>query len=154
MSTRNPRDLENREATSRPKMWRPPELLPSPTPIEGWAFRWIRVSSMGEADPSNISLKLREGWEPVKAADHPELKVYSSSTGRFAGCVEIGGLVLAKTPQEFVDQRNAYYGNMNEQQMDTVNNSYFKEFGPETQPFREGKTKVERGSKFGSGQLD
>ena len=147
-----PRGLEDREAAARPTSWRPPELLPSPTPVEGWAFRWIRVSSLGEADPTNISVKLREGWTPVKAEDHPELKVFASPTGRFAGCVEIGGLILMKTPQEFVDQRTAYYENITRQQMETVDNSYFKEFGPETQAFKERSTKVDRG--FGSGKLD
>lgn len=149
---RSPRELENRETALRPTSWKPPEMLPSPNKEDGWEFRWIRVSTLGESDPTNLSMKLREGWEFVKAADHPELKMFASRNGMFEGCVEVGGLVLAKTPTEFVQQRQAYYDNINKTQMESVDNSYFREFGPETQPFRERKTKVVSG--FGSGKID
>ena len=151
MGTTN-RESDTRESGSRVKSWRPASLLPDPNLSPGFSFRWIRVSSLGEADPTNLSSKLREGWEPVKAADYPELQIQSATSGRFAGCVEVGGLLLCKTPTEFVEQRNAYYEDITKQQMDTVDNSYFKEFGPETEPFRERKSKVAKG--FGSGKID
>jgi hypothetical protein len=62
---REKRDMVTREETLRPKKWQPPQLLPDPEPEEGYAFRWIRLSTLGNADPVNISSKLREGWEPV-----------------------------------------------------------------------------------------
>ena len=65
------RELENRDATQRKMTWTPPQTLPEPEPREGWGFRWIRVSIMGQADPTNTSAKFREGWEPEKAEDQP-----------------------------------------------------------------------------------
>ena len=72
----------NREATTREKVvrkraWTRPEVLPSPNPEPGYAFRWVRVATQGQVDPTNVSSKLREGWEPVKASDHPEITVVS-----------------------------------------------------------------------------
>ena len=67
------RELENRESAQRNKVWTPPQTLPAPNPQAGWVFRYIRTSTMGVADPQNTSAKFREGWEPVKAEDHPEL---------------------------------------------------------------------------------
>ena len=76
---RRSRDLEAREQASRPKMqWTPPQLLPDPEPEPGYAFRWIRLSTLNNPDPSNISAKLREGWEPVKASTQPKLYAMSS----------------------------------------------------------------------------
>ena len=66
---------EERSETTRPETWTPPPLLPDPTPQKGWAFRWIRTSMVGKADNTNVSMRFREGWEAVKAEDHPELSV-------------------------------------------------------------------------------
>ena len=65
------RELDTRQVMQRPEAWRPPEVLPSPDPREGWSHRWVRTATMGAADPSNISSKLREGYEPCKAEDYP-----------------------------------------------------------------------------------
>jgi len=107
---RTSRELDLRDTNQRVKSWSPPTLLPTPAPQDGYAFRWIRISTMNQADPTNLSSKLREGWEPVKLSDHPELKLYSTDTSeRFKDNVVVGGLMLCKTPKELVDQRNAYY---------------------------------------------
>ncbi len=87
------RELESRETAQRTKTWTPPQTLPDPAPQPGWVFRYIRTSTMGTADPSNTSAKLREGWEPVKAEDHPELMHMSDPNSRFKGNIEIGGLL-------------------------------------------------------------
>jgi hypothetical protein len=71
MAERTPRELETRAKFERPKQWMAPELLPTPNPEPGYAFRWIRTAILGKTDPSNVSSKLREGWEPVKASEHP-----------------------------------------------------------------------------------
>ena len=81
--TRTSRDLETRAKLERPKQWMPPQLLPDPTPEPGYNFRWIRISTLGEADPRHISSKLREGWEPVKASMHPEIQMMAGQTSRF-----------------------------------------------------------------------
>jgi hypothetical protein len=143
---RDKRELDTRAASTRPAKWMPPQLLPDPTPEPGYAFRWIRVSTLNAADPINISSKLREGWEPVKASDHPEIRLFGSTSGRFPDAVEVGGLLLCKTPVEFVDQRNAYYSGQAESQMQSVDNNYMRENDPRMPMFKERSTKVTFGT--------
>lgn len=148
MAERTPRDLESREKAERPKMWRPPELLPNPNPEEGYAFRWIRVSTLNTADPMNISSKLREGWEPVKASEHPEIQLMNTGDKpRFPDSIEIGGLILCKTPVEFVQQRDAYYQKQTDSQMQSVDNNFMRESDARMPLFRERRSEV----KFGRG---
>ena len=78
------RKLETRDKSSRKKHWQRPETLPSPTPRPGYTHRWVRVSSRGTVDATNVSSKLREGWEPVKAIDHPEVTLVDIEQERFA----------------------------------------------------------------------
>ena len=147
MAERTPRDMDTRAKTERPKKWMPPQLLPDPKPEPGYAFRWIRVSTLGNNDPMNVSSKLREGWEPVKASEHPEIQLMGSGAGRFPDSIEIGGLILCKTPQEFVDQRDAFYRQQAEGQMQSVDNNFMRENDPRMPLFRERKTEV----RFGRG---
>jgi hypothetical protein len=144
--TRASRDLTSRERAERPKAWRPPETLPMPDSRPGWTHRWVRVSMMGDADPSNISSKLREGWEPCKAEDYPELKFHETPGGRFPGSVEIGGLLLCRIPEEFMKQRAEYYLNQNRQQMESVDNNFMRENDARMPLFSERKTSVTFGN--------
>lgn len=145
---RLPRELEVRAKMERPKQWMPPTLLPDPTPEPGYAFRWIRIATQGQDDPSNVSAKLREGWEPVKASDHPEIQLMATgSKPRFPDSIEIGGLLLCKTPIEFVDQRNAFYQRQADGQMSSVDNNFLRENDPRMPLFKERRSEV----KFGRG---
>ena len=121
------REIESRENNVRKKTWAPPETLPSPKPQDGWVFRWVRTSMMGQMDPTNTSAKMREGWEPVKAEDHPELMFSADPNSKFKGNVEIGGLLLCKAPREMADQRDAYYRDAAKNQMESVDNSFMRE---------------------------
>ena len=136
------RDLNTREAAERPKQWLPPQLLPDPTPEPGYAYRWIRISTLNKADATNLSSKLREGWEPVKASDHPEIRLFGSTNGQFPDSVEVGGLLLCKTPVEFTEQRDAYYRQQAEAQMNSVDNTFMRESDPRMPMFKERSTKV------------
>ena len=147
-TARQPRELDTREKMERPKQWMPPQLLPDPTPEPGYAYRWIRIASLGKDDATNISGKLREGWEPVRAADHPEIRLFGSSNPKFPDCVEVGGLLLCKTPVEFTDQRNEYYRKQADAQMNSVDNTYMRENDPRMPMFKERSSKVT----FGKGQ--
>jgi hypothetical protein len=120
------RETEKRESTQRKMEWAPPETLPSPKPQPGWTFRWIRTSMMGQADPTNTSAKLREGWEPVKAEDHPEMMLQADPNSRFKGNIEIGGLLLCKAPEELMKQRGDYYSRQAQAQIDSVDNSFMR----------------------------
>lgn len=123
---RQDRDLVNREASQRKKAWSPPETLPTPKAQPGWAFRWIRTSTLGQMDPTNTSAKFREGWEPCRAADHPELMLYADPKSRFKDNLEVGGLLLCKAPQEMVDARREYYARQATNQMEAVDNNFMK----------------------------
>ena len=120
------RELENRDSSKRQQAWTPPQLLPTPNPVPGWAFKYVRTSLMGTADPTNTSAKFREGWEPCKAEDHPELMHLVDQNSRFKGNIEIGGLLLCKAPEEMVKQRRDYYARQNQAQMDAVDNNFMR----------------------------
>lgn len=139
---RKSRELDTRATTTRPAKWLPPQLLPDPTPEPGYAFRWIRTATLGKDDPTNLSSKLREGWEPVKASDHPEIRLFGSSNGQFPDSVVVGGLMLCKTPVEFTEQRDEYYRQQAETQMNSVDNTYMRESDPRMPLFKERSTKV------------
>lgn len=145
---RAPRELNTRATAERPKKWMPPQTLPDPNPEPGYAFRWIRISTLGTNDPMNVSSKLREGWEPVKASDHPEVQIMGSGSGRFPDSIEIGGLILCKTPSELVQQRDSYYQSQAESQMVSVDNNFMRESDPRMPLFRERTSKVT----FGQGK--
>jgi hypothetical protein len=141
------RELDSREVTfQRAKAWRPPETLPSPDNRPGWVHRWIRTSTLGTADPSNISSKLREGYEPCKAEDYPELMLHATTEGRFKGSVEVGGLLLCRIPAEFLEQRAAFYANQNKAQMESVDNNFLRYSDPRMPLFSDKKSKVTFGS--------
>jgi hypothetical protein len=74
-----------------------------------------------------MSAKLREGWEPVRAEDHPELMYQVDPNSRFSGNVEIGGLLLCKAPSNVMQQRDEYYRQQSQNQMESVDNSYMRE---------------------------
>jgi hypothetical protein len=140
------RELDSRTTSMRPQAWRPPETLPSPDDRPGWTHRWIRISMVGKSDPSNISSKLREGYEPCKADEYPELLVHASEEGRFKGNVEIGGLLLCRIPSEFLDQRAAHYANLNKAQMESVDNNFMSGSDPRMPLFSDKRSKVTFGS--------
>ena len=136
------RELDTRELMERPKQWMPPQLLPDPNPEPGYAFRWIRVSTLNKSDPTNISSKLREGWEPVKAIDHPKIRLFGKGNADFPDCVEVGGLLLCKTPVEFTVQRDAYYRQQADVQMQSVDSNYMRESDPRMPMFKDKRSEV------------
>ena len=141
------RELESRTQTERPKQWSQPELLPEPDKQAGYAYRWIRVSTLNQADPRNLSAKLREGWEPVRLEEQPKFQLLADPNSRFKDNIEVGGLLLCKTPLEFVDQRNAHYSKQADAQMNAVENTLMRQSDPRMPLFNEGKTT----SSFGKG---
>ena len=130
--TRAARETESREASARPQSWEPQSKLPSPTPQDGWVFRWVATSVLGQANNTNVSAKFREGWQPVKAEDHPELQLVSDVDSEWAkkGNLEVGGLLLCKAPKELMEQRDEYYRQAAADQMEAVDNNYLKENDP------------------------
>jgi hypothetical protein len=136
------RELDTRVEVERPTHWAPPELLPEPDKQAGYAYRWIRVSSLNQADPRNLSAKLREGWEPVRIEEQPKFQMLVDPNSRFKDNIEIGGLLLCKTPEEFVVQRNKHYRIQAESQMDAVDNNIMRLNDPRMPLFNEKKSTV------------
>jgi hypothetical protein len=139
-TTRNPRSADSREVTERPKSWALPELLPEPDKLPGYAYRWIRVSTLNNADPRNLSAKLREGWEPVPIEEQPRLRLLADPNGRFKENIEIGGLLLCKTPVEFVEQRNAHFARQTQAQTEAVDSNLMRQNDPRMPLFKERKS--------------
>ena len=134
------RELETRAVRERPKQWAAPELLPEPDRQPGYEYRWIRVSTLNNADPRNISAKLREGWEPVPLSEQPKFQLLADPNSRFKDNIEVGGLLLCKTPSEFVEQRNEYYANQTQAQTTAIDNSFMRESDSRMPLFAEKKS--------------
>lgn len=129
--------------------WKPPALLPVPFSKPGVSYRYIRTSTLGESDIKNVSSRMREGWVPVKAEDHPELEVLKDPNSRFKDGIEIGGLLLCQTSEENVSKRTEYFADRTKAQMDSVDHAYLRESDPRmplSRPERRSRTT------FGSGK--
>ena len=139
------REVQTRIATERPKQWAPAELLPEPDKQPGYSYRWVRVATLNTSDPRNLSGKLREGWEPVAVEEQPKFKLLVDPNSRFAGNIEIGGLLLCKTPSEFVEQRNAHIQQKTEAQTNAVDNNLMRQSDPRMPIFNERKSSTSFG---------
>jgi hypothetical protein len=142
------RELETRETQLRPKQWAPAELLPEPDKQPGFSYRWIRVSTLNNADPRNLSAKMREGWEPVSITEQPKFQLLIDPTSRFKDNIEIGGLLLCKTPSEFIEQRSAHFNDQTQAQTLAIDNSFMRENDPRMPLFNERKSTTS----FGKGK--
>ncbi len=136
------REQPTREKNVREKAGQRPETLPSPTPQDGYEFHWVRVSTQGLVDATNVSSKLREGWEPCLAKDHPEITMVTVEQERFADNVVIGGLMLCKAPRELVEERNEYFDKQTQSQMASVDNNLMRENDARMPLFNERQSKV------------
>lgn len=124
------RTAETRDKKSRLQPWRPPSALDAPEPPPGYKHRWLRVESLGFDDKKNISSRLREGFELVRAEEYPDFEAPTVDNGKHAGVIGVGGLVLARIPTEIVEQRNKYFADKTDSQMEAVDNSLFREQHP------------------------
>jgi len=143
---RTNRDLVSREKQAR-YVYTPSSALPDPTPEPGFSYRWIATHILGQANPTNVSKQMRDGWEPVKATDHPELMLQGGTNGN----VEIGGLMLCKIPTEQSIARNEYYQQQATTQMESVDNNFMRQSDSRMPLFAERKSTSTRGQGFGSG---
>ena len=142
------REATNRVAEERPKQWMPPELLPEPDKQAGFAYRWIRVSMLNQADPRNLSTKIREGWEPVRLEEQPKFQLLVDPNSRFKDNIEVAGLLLCKMPEEFVGQRTAHYAKVTRDNMDAVDNNFMRASDARMPLFQEKKSSTS----FGQGR--
>ena len=142
------RELETRSVSERPKQWQRADVLPEPDKQPGYTYRWVRVSTLGQADARNISSKLREGWEAVRIEEQPKFQMLVDPDSRFKDNIEVQGLLLCKIPDEIVDQRNAYFAQQTQAQVESVDNNFLRENDPRMPLFNERKSTVS----FGKGK--
>ena len=134
------RELETRDKETRID-YKPPSVLPDPTPDPDYGYRWIATHVFSQANPSHVSKQIREGWEPVKAEDHPELMLPANASGN----VEMGGLMLCKMPKEKIQARNDYYQRQAEGWMQSVDNNLMRQSDPRMPLFKERKSSTSFG---------
>ena len=128
---RTPRKSTSRKVDERPTdTWKPASILPDPEPQDGYVFRWVKTSLLGQSDNTHVSKMFREGWQPVKAEDHPELMLQSDIGSKFEGNIEVGGLLLCKAPTETMEARARHFQDIAENQMSSGDNNYLRESDP------------------------
>ena len=106
------RASQTRSKTERPKVWTPPSSLDAPKAPDGYRHRWIRVETMGFDDTKNVQGKLRSGWELIRADEYPGSEYPIITEGKYKGMIGVGGLVLARIPEEIAKSRDEYFRNM------------------------------------------
>ena len=143
---RTPRELDSREKVKRFE-YTPSSALPDPHPSDTHVYRWIATHVMGALDPMNASKRFRDGWEPCKAKDHPEVHI----PGNKEGNIEIGGLMLCRMPKERAQARARYYENQAEAQMTSVDNNFMRNNDARMPLFTERQSETTRGAGFGKG---
>ena len=127
-NTKQPRASQTRSKSERPKVWVPPSSLDAPPAPEGFRYRWIRAESMGFQDTKNITGRLREGYELVRAEEIENASDYPVvDEGRYKGVIGVGGLLLAKVPEEIAKQREDYMRRQHEARNEAVENDLMKE---------------------------
>ena len=127
---KTPRASQSRVSDKRPQTWTPPSSLDAPPAPDGFRHRWIRTEVLGMDDTKNMSGKLRSGWELVRGDEYPEQAYATVKEGKYAGVIGVGGLVLARIPEEIAAQRDAYYKRQTQERDDAVNNDLMKEQHP------------------------
>ena len=144
---RQPRASESREKASRRKPWTPPSSLDAPPAPEGYVHRWIRESVMGFDDKKNLSARLREGFELVRADEYPGFQAPTVQDGRHAGIIGVGGLLLARFPIETKKERDAYYGQRTRDQLTAVDQNLMREQHPSMPIHNDRQSRVTFGGK-------
>jgi len=150
-NNRAPRSAETRAKDTARKPWRPPSMLETPPSPEGYTYRWIRAEVVGQEDKKNVMSRLREGFDLVRIEEIGDFELPSIDDGKHAGVVSVGGLLLAKIPNETREERNAYFSERAQMQQDAIDNDLMKESDPSSPML-----KPQRSSSvtFGGGKRD
>ena len=136
------RASQTRAKQEKPKVWTPPSSLDAPPAPDGYRHRWIRAESMGFDDTKNMSGKVRSGWDLVRADEYPEHDYPSVNEGRYAGVIGVGGLVLARIPEELAKQREAYFNQRTADRNEALENDVLKEQHPSMPINQDRQTRV------------
>jgi len=125
---RTSRASQTREKVSeKKKVWTPPSSLDAPPAPTGFTHRWIRVESMGFQDTKNVAGRIRSGYELVRSDEYPDSDYPIVEDGKYKGVIGVGGLVLARVPEEIAKQRSEYYKKQAQENVEAVDNDLMKE---------------------------
>jgi hypothetical protein len=127
---KTPRASQTRSSEKKPTTWTPPSSLDAPPAPTGFRHRWIRAETMGFDDTKNMAAQLRSGWELVRADEYPDGNYPTMDEGKYAGVIGVGGLLLARIPEEIAKSREAYFAKQTKDRDDAVNNDLMKEQHP------------------------
>ena len=136
------RASETRSKTERPKVWTPPSSLDAPPAPDGFRHRWIRAESLGFDDTKNVAGRLRSGYELVRADEYPDHEYPSIKDGKYAGVIGVGGLVLARVPEEIAKSREEYFARRTQEREDAIANDPLKEQHPSMPISKDRQTRV------------
>jgi|TARA_A100001388_G_scaffold75118_1_gene53383 hypothetical protein len=139
---RTSRASQTRVKEERKKVWTPPSSLDAPPAPDGYKHRWLRAESMGFDDTSNMSAKLRSGYELVRADQYPDANYPTVQDGKYKGVIGVGGLLLARIPEEIVESRKEYFARQTKDKSDAIDNDLMKEQHPSMPINNERQTRV------------
>ena len=140
---RTPRTNTTRTVEQRPTdSWKPASILPDPKPQDGYVFRWIKTALLGQSDNTHVSKMFREGWEPVRADEYPDSTYPTMADGKYAGVIGVGGLLLARIPEELAKSREAYFQQVTQDRNDALDNDVLKEQHPSMPINQDRQTRV------------
>lgn len=137
---RIPRSVDTRQQAARQSSWESPSVLPDPLPREGFVHRWVRLSALGQIDPTNMNARMREGWQPVLATEYPEIQNVIPEEGRFSDNIVIGGLILCRAPTDRMQARDEAHRRLAASQIEAVDNNYLRESDPRMPMLRPERT--------------
>ena len=124
------RASQSRVKTMKKTTWTPPSSLDAPPAPDGYHHRWIRAESMGFDDTKNMSGKIRSGYELVRADEYPETDYPTVQDGKYKGVIGVGGLLLARIPEEIAKSRQEYFAKQTQDKNDAISNDLMKEQHP------------------------
>jgi hypothetical protein len=127
---RTSRASQTREKTAQKKVWSPPSSLDAPPAPAGFTHRWIRAETLGFHDTKNVAGRIRSGYELVRSDEYPDSDYPQVEDGKYKGVIGVGGLVLARVPEEIAKQRTDYYTKQAQDNVEAVDNDLMKEQHP------------------------
>ena len=124
------RASQTREKETRKKVWTPPSALDAPPAPTGFRHRWLRAESLGFVDTKNVQGRLRSGYELVRADEYPDSDYPKVEDGKYKGVIGVGGLVLARVPEEIAQKRTDHYAKQHAEKIEAMDNDLMKEQHP------------------------
>ena len=136
------RASQTRAKTAQKVVWTPPSSLDAPPAPAGFHHRWIRAETMGFDDTKNMAGRLRSGYELVSADAYPGSDYPVMNEGKYKGVIGVGGLLLARIPEEIVKARDDYFKKVTQDKDEAIESDLLKDQHPSMPINAERQTRV------------